>query len=88
MRGTLWRNGGITPNIAGLDAKCLFPFVPFLLHIAMWTFVCAFVCTLFFWALSYKGYSIDVAIDKLRCWILGNVRSVDSKFDQCTRGWY
>lgn len=88
MYNSLWRNGGITPNVWGLDAKCLFPFIPFLLHIALWTFVSALVCTIFFWALSYKGYSIEVALGKLRCWIVGTSRTVDSNFDQNFRGWY
>lgn len=84
----LWRNGGITPNIFGLDAKCLFPFIPFLLHITMWTFVTAVVSTLFFWVLSYKGYSIDIALMRIRCWLIGEIRTYDSDFDKITLGYY
>lgn len=55
-----WRNSSRAPRFFMFDARAAFPFLLFLLHIRLWTFVLALVGAIFFSMLEQRGFSVTI----------------------------
>lgn len=70
-----WRDSARTPKFFVLDAYSALPFLFFLLHIRLWTFlICAGIC-IFFALLNKFGFSLPVFLRFARSFLAGNNRS-------------
>lgn len=67
-----WRDSARIPRFFGLDARAAFPLILFLLHIRIWTLVLAIIATLVFAIIERYGFSVSVALRRLRCLVVGN----------------
>lgn len=67
-----WRDTARSAKFFIIDAKAAFPFLLFLMHIRMWTFVLACVATLFFTMLARWGFTVAVFGRWLRSSIAGS----------------
>lgn len=66
-----WRDSARPAQFFFIDAKVAFPFILFLVHIKMWTFVLAVIMMAFFTLLSRYGYSVEVFLRILRSTLAG-----------------
>ena len=66
-----WRDSARPARFFFIDAKAVFPFFLFLLHIKLWTFVVAFVAMVFFTILNRFGFSTEVFLRWLRSFLAG-----------------
>lgn len=55
-----WRDTAREPQFLGVDARACAPFVLFLAHMRLWTFVLSVVTVLVFAALSKFGLTLSV----------------------------
>jgi len=69
-----WRDSSRRVRFFFLDGNAAFPLLIFLVHISWWTFIIAFVFTIFFSILSRYGYSPRVFFRLLRCFFGGNYK--------------
>lgn len=69
-----WRDSARTPEFFIFDAYSAIPFVFFLLHIRMWTFMLCCGVAVFFFALRKMGYSLPVFIRVARSFLAGRRR--------------
>ena len=67
-----WRDSARTARFLIIDARSIFPFVLFLLHIQWWTFIVACISTLFFVLLEHYGFTVPVFLRWLRNMLVGN----------------
>ena len=77
-----WRDTARSAKFFIIDAKAAFPFLLFLLHITLWTFIFACVATLFFTLLARWGFTVSVFWRWLRCLITGPRKIVSPKWRQ------
>jgi intracellular multiplication protein IcmT len=70
----VWRDTGRTARFFAFDAKAGVPFLIFLAHIKLWTFIFACLSFLLFGLLERFGISLGVALRMLRAWIAGPIR--------------
>jgi intracellular multiplication protein IcmT len=66
-----WRDSAREVKFFVWDAKAVFPFVLFLMHITWWTFGIAFFVMFFFTILNRFGFSIEVFGRWLRSLLAG-----------------
>jgi len=66
-----WRDSARPARFFMVDARAAFPFLIFILHIRMWTFVSACVAMIFFWILEKYGFSVPVFARLVRTWMAG-----------------
>jgi intracellular multiplication protein IcmT len=67
-----WRDSARPAKFFFIDAKAAFPFILFLIHIKLWTFVIAVISMTFFTLLRRYGYSVDVFLRILRSFLVGS----------------
>lgn len=69
-----WRNSMKTVRFFAFDAKAAGPFMLFIMHIRLWTFL-LFIFSLFlFWTLEKRGLSFGSALRAFRIWLIGAKR--------------
>lgn len=66
-----WRDSSRLPRFFLIDARASFPFLLFLLHIRVWSFVLALVTMVFFGLLERYGFSLVVFSRWLRTLMAG-----------------
>ena len=66
-----WRDTARYPKFLFLDSRAVFPFVIFLLHIRMWTFILAVVFMLFFSLLMRFGFTLGIFARFIRSFVAG-----------------
>ena len=66
-----WRDTARPAKFFIIDAKAAFPFLLFLMHITMWTFILACLATVFFTLLARWGFTVAVFMRWLRSAIAG-----------------
>ncbi len=66
-----WRDSARNPRFFIVDARAAFPFLLFLLHIRLWTFIVAVVAMAFFGLLERYGFSVIVFLRFLRTFLAG-----------------
>lgn len=66
-----WRDSARYPKFFMFDSRSVFPFIAFLLHIKMWTFIAAVVTMLFFTILMRYGFTLAAFGRFLRSTIAG-----------------
>ena len=66
-----WRDSSRQVKFFFIDSKAAFPFVVFLLHMRMWTFILAVLMMLFFGVLARFGFTPPVFARWLRLLIAG-----------------
>lgn len=66
-----WRDSARSARFFMIDVAAAFPFLIFILHIRMWTFIVALVTMVFFTILSRYGFSVPVFMRWLRNFIGG-----------------
>ncbi len=66
-----WRDTARPARFGPIDAKAVFPFLLFLLHMRLWTFCVAVVCIMFFGILERWGFTMPVFLRWLRASIAG-----------------
>lgn len=77
-----WRDTARPARFFIIDAKAAFPFLLFLLHIKLWTFVLACVATVFFTLLARWGFTVSVFWRWFQCSITGPRKIVSPKWRQ------
>lgn len=55
-----WRDSARSPRFFIIDAKAAFPFLLFLLHIRLWSFIVAMITMIFFALLERYGFTVPV----------------------------
>lgn len=70
-----WRDSSRAARFFLIDARAAFPFLLFLLHIRMWTFIVAVVTVIFFGALERYGFSVTVFLRALRTFFAGSKKT-------------
>ncbi len=71
-----WRDSARAARFGLLDCRAAFPFLLFLFHIHLWTFILALLATLFFAALERYGFTVNVFWRWLRVTLAGKRRVV------------
>jgi intracellular multiplication protein IcmT len=66
-----WRDSARSVRFFFFDAKAVFPFVLFLLHIRWWTFILALVTAITFTILNHFGFSVPVFLRFMRSFMAG-----------------
>jgi intracellular multiplication protein IcmT len=66
-----WRDSARLPRFFMIDARAAFPFLLFLLHIKLWSFLLAVITTLFFALLERYGFTVTVFLRWLRATLAG-----------------
>lgn len=66
-----WRDSARTVKFFFLDGKAVFPFVLFLMHMRLWTFILAFIATIFFTTIARYGFGIRDFLRWVRSLIAG-----------------
>lgn len=66
-----WRDSARPARFFVIDARAVFPFLLFLLHIQWWTFWLALVCIIFFMAIEHYGFTVPVFFRWLRTVLAG-----------------
>lgn len=66
-----WRDTARSARFFIVDSKAVFPFLLFLLHIQVWTFIVALIASLFFALLERYGFSVPVFVRWLRSVVAG-----------------
>lgn len=66
-----WRDSARSIRFFIWDGKAAFPFLIFLLHIRIWTFIVAFVAMVFFSILNRYGFTPVVFLRWLRATVAG-----------------
>lgn len=71
----MWRETGRTAKVVGIDARVMFSFILFFVHISMWTFAIVIATIVFFFVLAQFGYTFPNALRRARVLLLfGNRR--------------
>lgn len=73
---THWRDSARLARFWFLDCRAAFPFLLFLMHIRLWTFLLALFATFFFAALERYGFSVVVFWRWFRSTLAGKRRVV------------
>lgn len=73
-RHNAWRDTALTPRLFLFDALAGIPMIFMFLHLRVWTFVLALLCFVVFGVLERFGFSVKVALRRLRAKIAGPVR--------------
>jgi len=71
-----WRDSARSSKFFIFDAKAAFPFLLFLIHIKLWTFIVAVLTMLFFTLLNRYGFSINVFFRWFRSFLSGRRKIV------------
>ncbi len=66
-----WRDSARSARFWVFDCRAALPFLLFLLHIRLWSFILAVTATLFFGALERYGFRVDVFMRWLRSTLAG-----------------
>jgi len=66
-----WRDSARLAKFFFIDANAAFPFILFLIHIRIWTFVAAVIIMTFFTLLSHYGYTTIVFLRILKTLLAG-----------------
>ena len=66
-----WRDSARPARFWFLDCRAAFPFLLFLLHIRLWTFIVAIVAVIFFALLERYGFRVTVFGRWLRATLAG-----------------
>lgn len=70
-----WRDSARTPMFFLLDAYSAIPFLFFLLHIRLWTFLLCTGIATFFALLNKFGFTLPIFLRFTRSFLAGNHRS-------------
>jgi intracellular multiplication protein IcmT len=70
--GTHWRDSARNPRFFLIDARAAFPFLLFLLHIKLWSFIFAVVTMSFFALLERYGFTVNVFLRWARSILAGS----------------
>ena len=73
--GTHWRDSARSPRFFLIDARAAFPFLLFLLHIKLWSFILAVVAMSFFALLERYGFTVNVFLRLARSIFAGPHKS-------------
>lgn len=66
-----WRDGGLTPQIFGIDARAVFPWLFFIMHFTSWVLaLICFVATVVFAILARLGFDPGVAWGRVLDWLV------------------
>lgn len=68
---THWRDSARNPRFFLIDARAAFPFLLFLLHIRLWSFIVAAVAMSFFALLERYGFTVNVFLRWVRSTLAG-----------------
>lgn len=71
---THWRDTARVPKFFVVDARAAFPLVLFLLNIAIWTFILATTCMLFFAMIERFGFTVQVFFRWIRSFLAGPIK--------------
>ncbi len=71
-----WRDSARPVRLFGIDYRATVPLMLFILHIRLWTFVLAVVCTMFLAILERFGFSLAVFIRYFRSKLAGKHKYV------------
>ncbi len=66
-----WRDSARSARFFIIDARAAFPFLLFLLHIRLWTFIVACIAMSFFALLEKLGFNLTVFFRWLRSFLAG-----------------
>lgn len=66
-----WRDSARSVKFFIWDAKAVFPFVLFLMHMRWWTFILSFIVMAFFTILNRFGFSLSVFARWMRSTLAG-----------------
>lgn len=66
-----WRDSARSPRFFLIDARAAFPFLLFLLHIRLWSFILAVVAMCFFALLERYGFTVTVFLRWARSLLAG-----------------
>jgi len=69
--GAHWRDSARSARFFVVDARAVFPFVLFLMHIRWWTFWIALVSVLFFGLIEHYGFTVPVFIRWFKAFLIG-----------------
>lgn len=69
-----WRETGRYPMLFFLDARALYPFIVFFVHMSKWTFYVALGGVAVFWMLNMTGISPPAALRTVRTYLVGRYR--------------
>jgi intracellular multiplication protein IcmT len=69
-----WRDTARTPQVFGMDATAVFPFLLFMVHIRWWTFGVAVVSMIALAILARFGFTGPVFLRFVRSFFAGPVR--------------
>ncbi len=70
-----WRDSARRPKFFTIDAYATFPFLLFLLHIRLWTFILAICTVIFFGTIEKFGFTVPVFLRWLRAFLAGNLKT-------------
>lgn len=66
-----WRDSARYPRFFMFDSRAVFPFLLWLLHIRMWTFILALIAVAFFSVLMRYGFTLGTFVRFIRSYIAG-----------------
>lgn len=74
QRPNAWRDTAQTTRLLMFDALAGIPLLFMFVHLRLWTFLLAVLCFVFFGLLERMGFSVRVALRRVRAKIAGPVR--------------
>ncbi len=69
-----WRNTMRITRFFAFDARAAAPFMVFMMHIRLWTFILFVASLVLFWGLEKRGLTFGSAMRAFRVWLLGKKR--------------
>jgi len=66
-----WRDSARNVTLWIVDFRACFPLLLFLLHIRLWTFCVAILFMVFFTAIQYYGFTLNVFMRWIRAFLAG-----------------
>lgn len=70
-----WRDSARQPRLLFVDYRATFPFMIWLFYPRWWTFWLCIAATLFFVVINFYGFSVNVFLRWIRCFIGGPRRA-------------
>jgi intracellular multiplication protein IcmT len=69
-----WRDSARRAKFFGIDAYATFPFLLFLLHIRLWTFIIAICTVAFFGTIEKFGFTVPVFLRWFKNFLAGDLK--------------
>lgn len=71
---TAWRDAMRPIKCGPLDARAAGAWIIWFAIPTIWTVLALAVTTIVFWVLQHFGLSVEVALRRFRCWVIGDWR--------------